>query len=68
MEPSVPGIQVLASSVLEIKEVIIYPMESFVAEFGGALGLFLGFSFMMIWDAIDVMISYCMANKKIEML
>ena len=27
-----------------------YPLESMVAELGGTLGLFIGFSFMMIWD------------------
>ena len=31
-------------------EKTIYSGVSFVAEFGGALGLFLGFSFLMIWD------------------
>ena len=31
-------------------EVMMYPWESFVSEFGGALGLFVGFSFMMFWD------------------
>ena len=35
-------------------EVWIYPIESFVSEFGGALGLFLGFSFLMIWDIVKV--------------
>ena len=31
-------------------EQLIYPMTSLVAEFGGALSLFLGISFMSIWD------------------
>ena len=34
------------------KEVLHYPLTSFIAEFGGALGLFLGFSFMTIWQEI----------------
>ena len=34
------------------EEVLLYPFTSFVAEFGGALGLFLGFSFMTIWQEI----------------
>ena len=33
-------------------EELIYPWQSFVAEFGGALGLFLGFSLMTIWDSL----------------
>ena len=32
------------------EETLLYPFESFLAEFGGSLGLFLGFSFMTIWD------------------
>ena len=28
----------------------MYDFESFVSEFGGALGLFLGFSFFTLWD------------------
>ena len=34
------------------EEVLLYPFTSFLAEFGGALGLFLGFSFMTIWHEI----------------
>ena len=30
----------------------VYPEMSFLAEFGGALGMFLGFSFIMIWDFV----------------
>ena len=32
------------------KEVLIYSLESMVADLGGTLGLFLGFSFMTLWD------------------
>ena len=35
------------------KEEEIYPFISFISELGGSLGLFLGFSFMTIWDLID---------------
>ena len=31
-------------------EELIYPMSTLVAEFGGTLGLFLGFSFSSVWD------------------
>ena len=32
------------------QEKLVYTVESLVAEFGGTLGLFLGFSFIAIWD------------------
>jgi hypothetical protein len=32
------------------RELLVYPWTSLVAEFGGTLGLFLGFSFMALWD------------------
>ena len=33
-------------------EVLLYPFTSLIAEFGGALGLFFGFSFMTIWQEV----------------
>ena len=33
-------------------EKLIYPLSSLVAEIGGTLGLFLGFSFMTFWDGL----------------
>ena len=38
------------------EEAYVYPFISFVAEFGGALGMFLGFSFLMVWDFIYALI------------
>ena len=46
------------------EEVLVYPFESFMAEFGGALGLFLGVSFMTIWDGISSVISLGKAVQK----
>ena len=34
------------------REQIIYGLQSFVADVGGTLGLFLGFSFLGFWDEI----------------
>ena len=34
-------------------KVLIYPWTSLVAEFGGTLGLFLGFSAMTIWESLE---------------
>ena len=44
----------LGSKVKVKKEILVYPFESLVAEVGGALGLFLGFSFLMIWDVLEM--------------
>ena len=35
------------------KETLIYPFPSLIAELGGTLGLFLGFSFLAIWDSFE---------------
>ena len=35
------------------QEVLLYPFDSLVSEFGGALGLFLGFSFLGLLDIIQ---------------
>ena len=32
---------------------LVYPWTSLVAEIGGTLGLFVGFSFMMVWDGME---------------
>ena len=37
--------------------IVVYPAISLLSELGGALGLFVGFSLLMVWDAI-VLISY----------
>ena len=36
-------------------EQLIYPLSSLVAEFGGTLGLFLGFSFITLWDSLPLL-------------
>ena len=36
------------SDVITEEETLIYDLVSFVSEFGGSLGLFLGFSFFML--------------------
>ena len=40
------------------EEALMYPATSFVAEVGGALGLFLGFSFLGLWDIIIAIINF----------
>ena len=39
--------------VTQFPKVLIYPWTSLVAEFGGTLGLFLGFSAMTLWDSLE---------------
>ena len=42
-----------SSNSLTIKEeALVYPFISFFAELGGSLGLFLGFSFLTLWDLV----------------
>ena len=45
------GITLSSTQIHTRTEQSIYTFASFIAEFGGALSLFLGVSFMMIWDA-----------------
>ena len=37
----------------EEREALVYEFESFVSEGGGALGLFLGVSFLSVWDLME---------------
>ena len=67
-------LKILLSSpdILSKTEEIIYDFQSFVAEFGGALGLFLGFSIIMIWDGVksvgDYLIQWRKSKIAIEVL
>ena len=44
-------------------EQLIYPLAYLVAEFGGILGLFLGFSFISLWDHIHLLKYGCQMFK-----
>ena len=44
------------------REVWLYPFDSLVSEFGGALGLFLGFSFLGLLDVIQSLFK-CLASR-----
>ena len=37
-------------------EVFLYPWTSLVAEVGGTAGLFLGLSFMSLWDGLKILL------------
>ena len=47
-------------------EVLLYPGTSFISELGGSLGLFVGFSFWMVWDLVELAIKFFIkfSNKK----
>ena len=46
------GFWVASSKTWIEEEVLLYSFTSLIAEFGGSLGLFLGFSFMTIWQEV----------------
>ena len=45
------------------QEVMAYSFGSLIADFGGLLGLFVGFNFLMIWDCILYGLK-CLKSKK----
>ena len=45
-------------------EKLIYPLSNLIAEFGGILGLFLGFSFISLWDNIHLLKCVCKIVKR----
>ena len=51
------GVSYSTTEILVQEEQWVYPAVSFLAEFGGALGMFLGFSFMMFWDCFTALIT-----------
>ena len=53
-----------SQTVLIEKEVLDYPFITLLADFGGVLGLFIGFNFLMIWDIIVFVIEKIKAFKK----
>ena len=49
---------------VEEKEALVYEFVSFVSEGGGALGLFLGFSFLSAWDVFEIFIAALYKQRK----
>ena len=68
MNPTGYGLSIkfAKTEIIEDKEAYVYGFVSFVSEFGGSLGLFLGFSFLMVWEILEslVLIGYQNMNKK----
>ena len=51
------GFNFVSTDISVQKEDLVYPPVSFISELGGSLGLFVGFSFLNIWDWIDFLIA-----------
>ena len=49
------GYNFVSTDIRSEKETWVYPVVSFIAELGGSLGLFVGFSFLTLWDCFDFM-------------
>ena len=43
-----------STEIVSKTDVYLFPVTALVAEFGGTLGLFLGVSFMTLWDGLEV--------------
>ena len=54
------GLMLLMASaeMTELGQNTVYPFESFLAEFGGALGLFVGFSFLGCFDTFKIVATF----------
>ena len=66
VEPSLRILHLIrpTNTVLVKQEHLWYPFSSFLAEFGGALGLFLGFSFLMVWDWLQLGLTFIIKQNK----
>ena len=52
------GYNFVSTDIRSEKEAWVYPLiPSFIAELGGSLGLFLGFSFLTFWDCFDYVLA-----------
>ena len=47
------SINLVSKTTEKLDEELMYPFISFLGEFGGSLGLFLGASFLSIWDFVE---------------
>ena len=51
---TVVGFEAITSATKFRNEIQIYPFVSFLCDLGGSLGLFVGFSFLTLWDFFDI--------------
>ena len=57
------GLSFASMEVTVKKEILIYPLTSFLAEVGGSLGMFLGFSLLTVWDLVISTLHYLLGKK-----
>ena len=50
------------SEMIVKEEAELYPINSFIAEVGGSLGLFFGFSFIGLWESFLSTLSFFKAK------
>jgi hypothetical protein len=50
------AISATSSDIVVETEELLFPWTSLVPEFGGNLALFLGFSFMALWDEAETLV------------
>ena len=48
------------------QEELAYSFQALIADFGGLLGLFVGFNFLMIWDCILLALKFLKTKKHME--
>ena len=69
VDPTSYGVQLsfAKTEAWEEREALVYEFVSFVSEFGGSLGLFLGFSFYSVWDILELFLAGLYKQKKKRM-
>ena len=60
---SIISIRFASPTITTEKEEMAYSFQALIADFGGLLGLFVGFNFLMIWDCLLLALK-CLKTKK----
>ena len=60
------SIRFASPTVTTEQEEMAYSFQALVADFGGLLGLFVGFNFLMIWDCILLAMKCLKTKKKVD--
>ena len=52
------GLTLVSTDIRREKERLSVPFETLISNLGGSLGLFLGFSFITVWDWLELVYRY----------